>query len=89
MRLHIGNLPKTVTEPELKELIAAFAEPGSLEIAKDQAGQSKGFAFVDVASDDGARAAIAGLDGKEVNGQTLKVSEARPRKGKGETQPHA
>ncbi len=81
MRLHIGNLPKTFTEPELKTLIAGFAEPGSLEIAKDNAGQSKGFAFVDVASDDGARAVIAGLDGKELDGRALKVSEARPRKG--------
>lgn len=81
MKLHIGNLPKTVTEPELRELVVAFAEPGSLEIIKDNAGGSKGFAFAEFANDDHARAVMTGLDGKDVSGQVLKVGEARPRKG--------
>lgn len=81
MKLHIGNLPKTVTEPELRELVVAFAEPASLELVKDHAGSSKGFAFAEFANADHARAVITGLDGKDVSGQALKVAEARPRKG--------
>lgn len=79
MRLHIGNLPKNVTEAELTALITPFAAPTSLEIIKDVAGGSKGFGFADFAADDEAKAVITGLDGKEMDGQTLKVGEARPR----------
>ncbi len=81
MKLHIGNLPKTLTEPELKKLVVAFAEPTSLEIIKGSAGDSKGFGFAEFASDDQAKKVIAGLDGSDVGGQKLKVGEARPRKG--------
>jgi RNA recognition motif-containing protein len=81
MKLHLGNLPKTLTEPELKKLVTAFAEPTSLEIIKDHAGASKGFGFAEFANADHARAVITGLDGKEVSGQVLKIGEARPRKG--------
>jgi RNA recognition motif-containing protein len=81
MRLHIGNVPKNMADTELKEVVAAFGEVSTFEIARDRDGGSKGFAFVDFASDDNAKAAISGLDGKEVGGQSLKVSEARPRKG--------
>jgi cold-inducible RNA-binding protein len=80
MKLHIGNLPKTLTEAELKEMVVTFGEPSSIQIVKDPAGASKGFGFVEFAEADHARAAIAALDGKEVSGLKLKVSEARPRK---------
>jgi RNA recognition motif-containing protein len=80
MRLHIGNLPSTVTETELKDLMVPFAAPASLEIIKDHGGVSKGFGFADFAEAEGARAVITGLDGKEIDGKTLKVAEARPRK---------
>jgi RNA recognition motif-containing protein len=81
MKLHIGNLPKSVTEPELKELVVTFAQPSSLELIKDNAGASKGFAFAEFADDEHAKTVITGLNGKEVGGQALKVAEARPRKG--------
>lgn len=80
MRLHIGNLPKTITDGELNDLIAAFAKPTSLEIIRDSAGTSKGFGFADFATDDDARAVIAGLNGKTVGENELKLGEARPRK---------
>jgi RNA recognition motif-containing protein len=81
VKLHIGNLPKTVTEPELKDLVVAISEATSVELVKDSGGASKGFGFAEFATDDQGKAVIAGLDGKDVGGQTLKVSEARPRKG--------
>lgn len=81
MKLHFGNLPKTLTEAELKDLVVPFATPTTLEIVKDSMGGSKGFGFGEFASDDQAKAVIAGLDGKEVGGNTLKLGEARPRKG--------
>ncbi len=81
MKLHLGNLPKTLTEPELKELVVPFGATASVELVKDPGGASKGFGFVEYPNDEHARAAIKGLDGKVISGQTLKVGEARPRKG--------
>jgi len=89
MKLHIGNLSKTVTDAELKSLVVPFAEPTSLEIIKSSTGESKGFAFVEFATEDHAKAVITGLDGKEVNGGTLRVGVARPRKGDAPAAPQA
>lgn len=80
MKLHFGNLSKTVTEAELRTLVVAIAEPASLEIVKDNAGTSRGYGYVEFSEDDPARKVMAGLDGKEVSGQVIKVGEARPRK---------
>ena len=80
MKLHIGNLPKTVTEQELRDLVTPFGDAGKFEIATDVSGASKGFAFAEFANDEHAKAAITGLNGKDVNGQALRVSEARPRR---------
>jgi cold-inducible RNA-binding protein len=81
MKLYVGNLSKQVTNSQLNELAVAYGTPVSAEVAADRAtGQSKGFGFVEYSSDDEAKAAIAGLDGRDVNGQALKVNEARPKK---------
>jgi RNA recognition motif-containing protein len=80
MKLHVGNLPKDLTDAQFKDLITPFGATKSVEVARDRDGGSKGFGFAEFENADHAKAAIAGLDGKEVNGQTLKVSEARPRK---------
>ena len=80
MKLHIGNLPKTMTEQQLGDLLAPFGKPAKVEVAKDSTGASKGFAFAEFANDEQARATISGLNGKDVSGQSLKVSEARPRR---------
>ena len=80
MKLHIGNLPKTMTEQELRDLVTPFGEATKFEIAKDVSGASKGFAFAEFANDEHAKATITGLNGKDIKGQALRVSEARPRR---------
>jgi cold-inducible RNA-binding protein len=83
MKLYVGNLSYDTTDAQLKDLAAAYGSPTSAEVAKDRdTGQARGFGFVEFSNDAEARAAIAGLDGKEVNGRTLKVNEARPKGGK-------
>lgn len=80
MKLHVGNLSKQVTGPQLNELAVPYGKVVSAEVATDRSsGQSKGFGFVEFSSAEEGRAAITGLDGREVEGQALKVSEARPR----------
>jgi cold-inducible RNA-binding protein len=78
MKLYVGNMSKEVTETQFGELMAPFGTAGTPSIAKDKAsGASRGFGFIEFNNDDEARAAIAGLDGKEVNGKALKVNESR------------
>ena len=80
MKLHVGNLSKQVTDSQLNELAVPYGKVVSAAIATDRSsGQSKGFGFVEFNSAEEGHAAITGLDGREINGQTLKVSEARPR----------
>lgn len=80
MKLHVGNLSKQVTESQLGELAAPYGTVVSAAVATDRAnGTSRGFGFVEFSNAEEARAAITGLDGREVDGQSLKVSEARPR----------
>jgi cold-inducible RNA-binding protein len=79
MKLYVGGLAYSVTEAELTAMIAEFGTVTSTAIIKDRdSGQSKGFGFVEMSSDDEAKAAIAALHGKDVNGRALIVSEARP-----------
>ncbi|HEX6099696.1 MAG TPA: RNA-binding protein [Thermoanaerobaculia bacterium] len=81
MKLYVGNLSRQVTDAQLNELAAPYGAPVSAQVATERSsGESKGFGFVEFGSDDEARAAIAGLDGREVNGQALKVNEAKPRR---------
>ena len=81
MKLYVGNLSKQVTDAQLNELAVPFGTPLSAVVATERSsGASKGFGFVEFTSDDEGRAAMAGLDGRDVNGQALKVNEARPRK---------
>ena len=80
MKLHVGNLSKQITDSQLNELAVPFGKVVSAAIATDRSsGQSRGFGFVEFSSADEGQAAITGLDGREVDGQALKVSEARPR----------
>jgi cold-inducible RNA-binding protein len=80
MKLHIGNLSKSVTDAELSELINPIAVPVTLEIVRDNAGASKGFGFADFSTDEEAKAVMAAIDGKQLGGNELKLGEARPRK---------
>lgn len=78
-RLYVGNLSYRTTEGALRELFAEYGEVTSVSLVTDRAtGRSRGFAFVEMATDPEARAAIAGLDGKVVDDRELNVAEARP-----------
>jgi len=80
MKLHVGNLSKQVTDSQLNDLAVPFGKVVSASVATDRSnGASKGFGFVEFGSAEEAHAAITGLDGRDVNGQALKVSEAKPR----------
>lgn len=81
MKLYVGNLSKQVNDAQLSELAKPFGKLLSANVAVEKnGGASKGFGFIEYSNADEGKAAIAGLDGKEVNGQALKVNEARPRK---------
>ena len=81
MKLYIGNLSKQVTDAQLSDLAREYGTLVSATVATERnGGASKGFGFVEFSNADEARAAITGLDGRDVNGQPLKVDEARPRK---------
>lgn len=78
-KLYVGSLPFSVTEEELHNLFSAFGAIESVRIITDKfTGQSKGFGFVEMASADEAKKAIDGMNGKQLNGRTLIVNEARP-----------
>ena len=80
-KVYIGNLSYDTTGDKLQELFAAHGEVTSVNVVTDRySGRPRGFAFVEMATDEAANAAIAALDGQEVDGRQLKVAEARPRK---------
>jgi RNA recognition motif-containing protein len=84
MKLYVGNLSKQVTDAQLNDLALPFGSLISANVATERSnGESKGFGFIEYTDADHARAAITGLDGREVNGQALKVNEAKPRKESG------
>jgi RNA recognition motif-containing protein len=79
-KLYVGNLPYSVADSDLERLFAAHGTVRSAQVIMDRdTGRSKGFGFVEMDSDDQANAAINALNGKEVDGRTLTVNEARPR----------
>lgn len=81
MKLYVGNLSRQVTDAQLSELAVPYGPVLSANVATERGtGASKGFGFIEFTDADHARAAITGLDGRDVNGQALKVNEARPRK---------
>ena len=80
MKLYVGNLSKQVTDAELNTLATPFGKLISANVATERSsGTSKGFGFVEFTTADEGRAAITGLDGRDVHGQALKVNEAKPR----------
>lgn len=81
MKLYVGNLSKQVTDAQLNELATPYGKPISANVATERdSGASKGFGFIEFSTADEAKAAMTGLDGRDVNGQALKVNEAKPRK---------
>ncbi|HEY6011423.1 MAG TPA: RNA-binding protein [Nitrospirota bacterium] len=83
-KLYAGNLSYNISEEELKNVFAAFGEVLSAKIITDAAtGRSKGFGFVEMANDEDADKAIAGLNGTNVMDRAINVSEARPQTDRG------
>ena len=79
-KLYVGNLPYSVVEAKLQEHFAKHGNVVSARIITDKfSGRSKGFGFVEMDSGEQAQAAIAAVNGREVNGRALTVNEARPR----------
>ena len=80
MNIYVGNLSSEATEQDLQQAFEAFGQVESVKIIKDRfSGESRGFGFVEMPAKGEAQSAIEGLNGKEMKGRALKVSEARPR----------
>jgi len=80
MNIYVGNLSFRTDDEELHEVFAEFGEVTSAKVIMDrETNRSRGFGFVEMASDDEGKAAIEALDGAEVGGRNLRVNEARPR----------
>jgi RNA recognition motif-containing protein len=79
-KLYVGNLTYGLTDSDLQTMFAPHGNVQSAQIIMDRdTGRSKGFGFVEMGSDAEAQAAIAALNGKEVDGRALTVNEARPK----------
>ena len=78
-KIYVGGLPYSTTEQELSDLFAAHGAVQSARIITDKfTGKSKGFGFVEMATDEEAQKAIAALNATQLGGRTLTVNEARP-----------
>lgn len=78
-KLFVGSLSYSVNDDQLKDAFAAFGTVVSAKVIVDrETNRSKGFGFVEMGSDEEAQAAIKGMDGKEIAGRAVAVSEARP-----------
>lgn len=83
-KLYVGNLSFSVDSDQLQDWFAAHGTVESAQVIKDRdTGRSKGFGFVEMSSEEEARAAISELDGKEMEGRNVRVDEARPREDRG------
>src|SRR5215218_6237504 len=79
-RLYVGNLNFRTTGDELREIFSQAGEVESATVVEDRdTGRSRGFGFVEMATAEGAAAAIEQFNGKELGGRALTVNEARPR----------
>ena len=78
-KLYVGNLPYETTESDLQTLFAAAGQVSAVNIVRDRAtGRARGFAFVEMNDEDGARKAISELDQHQLDGRSLTVNEAKP-----------
>ncbi len=79
LKIYVGGLPYATSEAELSDLFAAHGAVESVKIITDKfTGQSRGFGFVEMGSGEEGNAAIAALNGTQLEGRTLTVNEARP-----------
>ena len=82
-KLYLGNLPFTANEDEIRQMLGEYGEVQSVALPTDrETGRPRGFGFAEM-DDDGAQKAIAGLDGTDFGGRSLRVNEAKPREPRG------
>ncbi len=80
MNIYVGNLPYTITEDELKDVFSEFGEVSTVNVITDKfSGQSKGFGFVEMASNSEADEAIKALNESNLKGRNIRVNQAKPR----------
>jgi cold-inducible RNA-binding protein len=83
--VYVGNMSFDTTEARLRELFGEHGEVSSVNIISDRyTGRPRGFAFVEMATPEAASAAIAALNGQQVDGRELKVDLAKPRRASGD-----
>ncbi|MFP4144934.1 MAG: RNA recognition motif domain-containing protein [Phycisphaeraceae bacterium] len=81
MRIYVGNLPTTITEQTLSAAFGVYGQVDQVELSVDRGtGRSRGFAFVTMPDED-ARSAIEQLNGVEIEGRPMAVTEAKPETG--------
>jgi RNA recognition motif-containing protein len=79
-KLYVGNLNYDTTNETLAEVFSAHGKVDSAEVIMDRmTGRAKGFGFVEMSTDQEAQAAVAALNGKQIDGRTVVVNEARPK----------
>lgn len=79
-RIYVGNLPYTVDNAQLAQLVGSYGEVVDAHVVADRdTGRSKGFSFIEMANEETMRQVITGLNGMRLGTQTLTVNEARPR----------
>ena len=83
MNLYVGNLANDITDEDLHKAFAEYGEVSSAKVIKDNFSHlSRGFGFVEMPSNSEADAAIKALNGKQLKGSALQISEARPKREK-------
>ena len=83
MKLYVGNLSYQTNDSSLHDLFAQFGAVESARVITDRdSGQSKGFGFVEMSNADGQKA-MSALTGRELDGRTIKVNEAKPQENRG------
>jgi cold-inducible RNA-binding protein len=81
VRIYAGNLSYSTDSEELRSLFSEFGSVDSAEVIIDRStNRSKGFGFVEMSDEEQARAAIQALNGKDIDGRSINISEARPRR---------
>ena len=80
MNIYVGNLSFNAVDDDLRQAFSAFGAVDSARVVTDKfTGQAKGFGFVEMPNAEEAKAAIAGLDGKDLGGRALRVNESQPK----------
>ena len=88
MKIYVGNMAFSTTQDSLDALFSNYGQVQEVAVITDRdTGRPRGFAFVEMATEEAAQSAIAALDGKEVDGRSLRISEAMERGARGSAPP--